>query len=111
MRRAVMVLATLSCALPVWAQDPDPAKVEMKVEKVAGNIYMLQGAGGNIGVSIGSDGVLVVDDEFASLVPKIQAALKGITEQPVRFILNTHWHGDHTGGNAALGQGSTIIAQ
>ena len=111
MRRAVMVLATLSCALPVWAQDPDPAKVEMKVEKVAGNIYMLQGAGGNIGVSIGSDGVLVVDDEFASLVPKIQAALKGITEQPVRFILNTHWHGDHTGGNAALGKGSTIIAQ
>lgn len=111
MRRAAMVLATLCCALPAGAQDPDPAKVEMKVEKVADGIYMLQGAGGNIGVSIGADGVLVVDDEFASLVPKIQAALKGITDQPVRFILNTHYHGDHTGGNAALGKGSTIIAQ
>ena len=111
MRRAVMVLATLSCALPSWAQDPDPAKVEMKVDKVSGNVYMITGAGGNIGVSVGTDGVVVVDDEFASLVPKIQAALKGITDQPVRFILNTHWHGDHTGGNAALGKGSTIIAQ
>jgi len=106
-----MVLATLSCALPLWAQDPDPAKVEIKVEKVAGEIYMVQGAGGNIGVSIGSDGVLVVDDQFASIVPKIQAALKGITEQPVRFVLNTHYHGDHTGGNKVLGKGSTIIAQ
>jgi cyclase len=111
MRRAVMVLATLSCALPAWAQqDPDPAKVEIKVHKVADAIYMLEGAGGNIGVSVGSDGVLIVDDQFASLVPKIQAALKGITDQPVRFVLNTHYHGDHTGGNSVLGKGSTIIA-
>jgi glyoxylase-like metal-dependent hydrolase (beta-lactamase superfamily II) len=71
---------------------------------------MLTGAGGNIGVSVGADGVLIVDDQFASLVPKIQAALKGITEQPVRFVLNTHWHGDHTGGNAAMAPDSTIIA-
>jgi len=111
MRRAVMVLATLSCALPSWAQDPDPAKVEMKVDKVSGNVYMITGAGGNIGVSVGTDGVVVVDDEFASLVPKIQAALKGITDQPVRFILNTHWHGDHTGGNEVFGSEAPIIAQ
>src|SRR3954468_22164205 len=79
-------------------QQQDFSKVEIKVEKVADGVYMLSGAGGNIGASIGEDGVVIIDDEFAPLVPKIQAALKGITDKPVRFILNTHYHGDHTGG-------------
>ena len=73
---------------------------------------MLQGAGGTIAVLVGPDGVLLVDDEFAPLVPKILAAVKQLSPKPVRFVVNTHWHGDHTGGNAALGtEGAVIVAQ
>ncbi len=73
---------------------------------------MLEGAGGNIGVSVGDDGIVVVDDEFAPLAPKITAALRGITDKSVRVVLNTHWHGDHTGGNAAMfaATGAPIVA-
>jgi cyclase len=109
MRQRAWLLAGILVAVSVAAQDPDPAKVEIKVEKVGGSVYMLTGSGGNIGVSVGEDGVLVVDDQFASLVPKIQAALRGISDKPVRFLLNTHWHGDHTGGNAAIAKGETTL--
>lgn len=95
----------------VAAQDRDFSKVEIKVTKVAGTVYMLEGAGGNIGVSVGEDGIVVVDDQFAPLAPKIEAALKGITDKPVRFILNTHYHGDHTGGNADFSKLGTLVAQ
>ena len=93
------------------AQERDFSKVEIKVTKVAGTVYMLVGAGGNIGVSVGEDGIVVVDDQFAPLAPKIQAALKGITDKPVRFILNTHYHGDHAGGNAEFAKLGTVVAQ
>jgi glyoxylase-like metal-dependent hydrolase (beta-lactamase superfamily II) len=93
------------------AQDQDFSKVEIKVTKVAGTVYMLEGAGGNIGASVGEDGIVVIDDQFAPLAPKIEAALKGITDKPVRFILNTHYHGDHTGGNAEFAKLGTLIAQ
>ena len=83
----------------VLSQDQDYSKVEIKVQKVADGVYMLQGAGGNIGASVGDDGIVMIDDQFAPLAPKIQAALKGIADKPVRFIINTHYHGDHTGGN------------
>src|SRR5580765_2106786 len=82
------------------AQDQDFSKVQIKVIKVAGNVYMLEGEGGNIGVSVGEDGIVIMDDQFAPLADKIKAALKGITDKPVRFVINTHFHGDHTGGNA-----------
>jgi len=91
-------------------QDEDFSKVQMKVTKVAGNIYMLEGAGGNIGASVGDDGIVIVDDQYAPLAEKIQAALKGITDKPVRFIINTHYHGDHTGGNAYFQKQAPIIA-
>jgi glyoxylase-like metal-dependent hydrolase (beta-lactamase superfamily II) len=91
-------------------QQPDFSKVEIKATKVAGTVYMLQGYGGNIGVSVGEDGILIVDDQFAPLADKIQAALKGITDKPVKFVLNTHWHFDHTGGNPYFGQNAPIIA-
>jgi glyoxylase-like metal-dependent hydrolase (beta-lactamase superfamily II) len=92
------------------AQDQDFSKVQMKVSKVAGNVYMLEGAGGNIGASVGEDGIVIVDDQYAPLADKIQAALKGITDKPVRFIINTHYHGDHTGGNAYFQKQAPIIA-
>lgn len=88
----------------------DLSKVEVKVTKVAGNVHMLEGAGGNIGVSVGGDGILIVDDQFAPLADKIKAALKGLGEGKLKFVLNTHWHGDHTGGNAVFGREAPVIA-
>jgi len=96
--------------LPAFAQQQDFSKVEIKVSKVAGTVYMLQGSGGNIGVSVGDDGIVIVDDEFAPLAPKIRAALATITSKPIRFILNTHYHGDHTGGNIEFSKDGPIIA-
>ena len=92
------------------AQQTDWSKVEIKSQKVAGNVYMLQGAGGNIGVSVGPDGLLIVDDQYAPLADKIKAALKTLGEGKLKFVLNTHWHGDHTGGNAAFSPEAPIIA-
>ena len=92
------------------AQNQDFSKVQIKVTKVAGSVYMLEGEGGNIGASVGDDGIVIVDDQYAPLADKIQAALKGITDKPVRFVINTHYHGDHTGGNAYFQKQSPIIA-
>jgi cyclase len=96
------------------AQDKDFSKIEIKVTKVSGNIYMLEGGdAGNIAASVGEDGIVIVDDQYAPLADKIQAALKNlkITDKPVRFVINTHYHGDHTGGNPFANTGSTVIAQ
>jgi cyclase len=109
MRKLVFAILLSLAVIATAQQNFD--KVEIKVTKVAGTVYMLQGAGGNIGVSIGEDGIVIVDDEFAPLAEKIKAALKGITDKPVKFVLNTHWHGDHTGGNAQFGETAPIIAQ
>ena len=101
----------LAAALSLNAQQTDFSKVDVKAEKVGGSVYMLTGEGGNIGLSVGDDGVLIVDDQFAPLAPKIKAAIAGITSKPIRFVLNTHWHGDHTGGNAAFSGDAPVIAQ
>jgi cyclase len=103
------LISILGCGL-VTAQDHDFSKVQMKVSKVAGNVYMVEGAGGNIGASVGDDGIVVVDDQYAPLADKIQAALKGITDKPVRFIINTHYHPDHTGSNEYFQKQAPIIA-
>ena len=109
-----MWLAALLLLVPGVAlaqQQPDFSKVEIKVSKVSGNIYMLQGAGGNIAASLGDDGILIVDTEYSPLADKIQAALKsiGITDKPVRFAIDTHYHSDHTDGNAAWGARGVVI--
>ena len=109
MKKVFVPFLLLLFAVAVHAQT-DFSKVEMKVTKVAGNVYMLEGAGGNIGVSVGDDGILIVDDQFAPLADKIRAALKGIADKKLRFILNTHWHFDHTGSNAVFGPEAPIIA-
>jgi len=83
---------------------------EITATHVKGPIHMLMGRGGNIAVSVGDDGMLIVDNEFAVLTGKVQAALKGISEKPLVFVLNTHHHGDHTGGNAVFGANAHIIA-
>jgi len=101
---------SLFSATETFAQQ-DFSKVEIKATKVSGNVYMLQGSGGNIGVSVGADGILIVDDQFAPLADKIKAALKTLGEGKLKFILNTHYHGDHTGGNAVFGPEAPIIAQ
>jgi cyclase len=94
-----------------FGQGQDFSKVEMKVQKVAGTVYMLEGSGGNIGASVGEDGIVIVDDEFLPLADKIEAALKGISDKPIKVVLNTHWHGDHTGGNPHFGEKAPIVAQ
>jgi len=108
-KKLLVPIVLLLFAISVTAQT-DFSKVEIKVTKVAGNVYMLEGAGGNIGVSVGDDGILIVDDQFAPLADKIRAALKGIADKKLRFILNTHWHGDHTGGNIVFGPEAPVIA-
>lgn len=107
--RALLVAALAAVAGAAFAQQQDYSKVEIKVTKVAGNVYMLEGAGGNIAASVGDDGIVIVDDQFAPLADKIRAALKGITAKPLRFIINTHYHFDHTGGNLPL-HDATIVA-
>ncbi len=107
---AMGVLAVLAIGVSAAAAQ-DFSKVEIKVSNVAGNVYLLQGAGGNIAAVVGPDGIVIVDDQFAPLADKIRAALNGITAEPVRFVINTHYHGDHTGGNVAFGRGATIVAQ
>jgi cyclase len=110
-RLTAVLFVLIGLGMNAAAQERDFSKVQIKVHKVADGIYMLEGAGGNIGASVGEDGIVIVDDQFAPLAPKIQAALKGITDKPVRFVLNTHFHFDHTGGNLDFGKaGSTIVA-
>jgi len=110
-RLALMGAVVCFACLPLLSQDQDYSKVQMKVTKVAGNVYMLEGSdAGNIGASVGDDGIVIVDDQYAPLADKIQAALKGITDKPIRFIINTHYHGDHTGGNAYFQKQAPIIA-
>ena len=92
------------------AVQQDFSKIEIKTLKVAGNVSMLEGSGGNIGVSTGPDGTLIIDDQFAPLADKIKAALKSLSDGKLKFLINTHHHGDHTGGNEIFGNEATIIA-
>ena len=113
MRRLALAasLAVLGFAVSPPESAQDFSKVEVRTEKVADGIYMLLGRGGNIGLSVGADGVFMVDDQFAPLSDKIKAAIAALTDQPVRFLINTHWHFDHADGNEAFATGgATIVA-
>lgn len=83
--------------------------VQVRSSSLGGGVHVLFGAGGNIGLSVGEDAVFVVDDQFAPLTPKILAAIRALTDKPVKFVLNTHWHFDHTGGNENLGNAGALI--
>lgn len=102
------MMASFSFLAGAWQ---DFAKVEVKAVHVAANVYMLTGSGGNIGVSVGPDGILIVDDQFAPLAGKIETVLKTLNPGQLKFVINTHYHGDHTGGNAHFGRQGNIIAQ
>ena len=93
---------------PVGAQQ-NMADVEITTIELEGDLFMLMGRGGNIGLSVGDDGAFLIDDQFAPLTEKILAAVAAVTDQPVRWVLNTHWHGDHTGGNENLGEAGAMI--
>ncbi len=92
------------------AQQQDFSKVEVKTTDLGKNTYMLEGAGGNVTIAVGTDGVIMVDAQFAPMHDKLKAAIAKVTDKPVKYLINTHYHGDHTGGNAAFGkEGATIV--
>ncbi len=107
-RLAAAALMLAALATPAQAQQ-DMANVQIQTVPVAEGVYMLVGQGGNIGLSVGEDGAFVVDDQYAPLTEKILAAVAELSEAPVRFVVNTHWHGDHTGGNENMGQAGALI--
>ena len=102
-----VVFVCFGSASPAPAQNLE--SVEIRTERVAEGLYVLYGAGGNIGLAVGPDAVFIVDDQFAPLTPKILTAIRELTEQPVRFVLNTHWHSDHVGGNEPLGRSGALL--
>lgn len=110
-----LMLIIALCLMTAFGHDghhgEQQQQIIIKTIKASGNVYMLEGSGGNIGVSVGADGILIVDDQFAPLADKITAALKELSPGKLKFVLNTHWHGDHTGGNAIFGKESVIISQ
>jgi cyclase len=121
MRKFLLLLLSFCIALTIRAQQPpqqapDFSKAQVKVQELAENVFVLQSSGvqagmGNIGVFAGNEGILLVDSQLVELGPKIDAALKTISDKPVKYVLNTHWHGDHTGGNAYWGKTAVLIAQ
>jgi cyclase len=107
--KAHLAVAVVLLAAPAFSQQQDFSAVEVKAEKVADGIYMLTGRGGNIGLSVGKSGTYLIDDQYAPLSDKVLGAVRAITPDPVRFVVNTHWHGDHTGGNENMGRAGALL--
>jgi cyclase len=103
-----LAAACIIVTVPAFGQQ-DFSKVEIKAEQLAPGVAVLFGAGGNIGVSYGEDGTVLIDDQFAPLTPKIEEAIKALGASPVKFLINTHWHGDHSGGNENFGKAGALI--
>jgi len=108
LKSLVLSFASVTLASSVIAQQ-DFSNVEIIPHHVAGSVYYLEGRGGNIGLSIGEDGIIMIDDQFAPLTDKIVAAIRSLSDGEIRFLINTHVHGDHTGGNENLGNMGVLI--
>jgi glyoxylase-like metal-dependent hydrolase (beta-lactamase superfamily II) len=104
-----LAVLALAAAQPGAVHAQEMQDVRIETVEVAPGIYMLVGRGGNIGVSVGEDGVFLIDDQYAPLTDKVVAAIRAVSDAPIRFVLNTHWHGDHTGGNENLGEAGALI--
>lgn len=104
----IIAASLLIAAGPAAAQPPAPAP-QVRVERIAPGVAVLIGRGGNIGVSYGVDGNILIDDQYAPATEAVVAAIRTLDPDPIRFVINTHWHGDHTGGNENLGRGGTVI--
>ncbi len=104
----ILVALAIAPATATSAQQ-DMSRVEVEAKHVAGNVYMITGRGGNIGLSVGADGAFLVDDQFGVLSARILETVAQLTPKPVRFVVNTHWHGDHTGGNENMAEAGAII--
>ena len=109
MKKALLALLAIAGFTGAAFAQRNFEAVQIKATQVSQNVWMLEGEGGNIGVSVGEDGVLLIDDQFAPLTEKIVAAVKKITDKPIKYLFNTHWHGDHTGGNENLGKAGVMI--
>ena len=110
---AVMALSgEVLAQTPAAAPPPDFSKVEIKTTDLGDDVYMLEGQGGNITVAVARDGIIMVDGEFAPLHDKIKAAIALVSSQPVKYLVNTHFHGDHTGGNEPFAKdGAVVVAE
>lgn len=105
--RFSLILLLLVClSFPLHSAEKE---VNIDIQNVNGGIYMLKGRGGNIGISVGKDGIFMIDDQFAPLSPKIKSAIKTVSSSPIKFVINTHWHGDHVGGNQNFAKDDAII--
>ena len=112
MKKSLLLFGALVFAVPTLHAQGDPSQASIKVTKVTDGIFMLEGPGGNIGLSVGRDDPFMVDDQYAPLTAKVRAAIATVTPKQVKFVLNTHWHSDHTGGNENMaGAGAIIVAQ
>ena len=107
--RRLLAAVFVVVSLPSFADAQNFDSVQVRAQHLAGGVHMLVGAGGNVGLVVGDDAVFVVDDQYAPLTPKILAAIRAITTQPIRFVLNTHWHFDHTGGNENMGKAGALL--
>jgi len=103
------LITAVALAVPVAASAQSMDDVEIGVESLNDGVHVLTGAGGNIGLVVTDDGAFLIDDQYAPLTDRILSAVRSVTDQPVRFVLNTHWHGDHTGGNEHLAEGGTLV--
>jgi cyclase len=105
----IAALVTLTGAWSTTVAQTDWSKIEIDITPLSGSVHMLVGAGGNMGISAGGDGIFVIDDQYAPLSERVQAALDEMPFGEILFVLNTHWHADHTGGNEALGKAGAVV--